>query len=40
MQSDLQQPANIGTEEYVSVKELVDLVCEISEKNLKIKWIP
>lgn len=40
MHSDLQEPANIGTEEYISVKELVDMVCEIANVNLKIKWIP
>jgi nucleoside-diphosphate-sugar epimerase len=40
MQSDLQEPANIGTEEYIPVKELVDLVCGITGKNLKIKWVP
>ncbi len=40
MHSDIQEPVNIGTEEYISVKELVDMVCEIAEKNLKIKWVP
>ena len=40
MHSDLQEPANIGTEEYISVKELVDLVCGIAGENLKIKWVP
>lgn len=39
MHSDLQEPVNIGTEEYISVKELVDMVCEIANVNLKIKWI-
>lgn len=40
MQSDVSEPVNIGTEEYISVKELVDIVCEIAEKNVKIKWVP
>jgi len=40
MQSDVQEPANIGTEEYISVKELVDLVCEIAGVNLNVKWVP
>ena len=40
MQSNLQEPVNIGTEEYISVKELVDLVFEIAGVNLKIKWVP
>jgi nucleoside-diphosphate-sugar epimerase len=39
MQSDLQEPVNIGTEEYISVKELVDLVCEVAGKKVKIKWV-
>jgi nucleoside-diphosphate-sugar epimerase len=40
MQSDIQEPVNIGTEEYISVKELVNLVFEIAGVNLKIKWVP
>jgi len=40
MQSDIQEPVNIGTEEYISVKELVDLVFEIAGVNLNIKWVP
>jgi len=40
MQSNVQEPVNIGTEEYISVKELVDLVFEIAGVNLKIKWVP
>ncbi len=40
MQSDFQAPVNIGTEEYISVKELVDMVFEIASVDLEIKWIP
>jgi nucleoside-diphosphate-sugar epimerase len=40
MQSGIQEPVNIGTEEYISVKELVDLVCEIAGVNLEIRWVP
>ncbi len=40
MQSDLDEPVNIGTEEYVSVKELVDIVCEVAGKELSINWVP
>uniref|UniRef100_A0A7V3ZTS2 NAD-dependent epimerase/dehydratase family protein n=1 Tax=candidate division WOR-3 bacterium TaxID=2052148 RepID=A0A7V3ZTS2_UNCW3 len=40
MQSDVNEPVNIGTEEYISVKELVDIVSEIAEKKVKIKWVP
>ena len=39
MQSDIEEPANIGSPEYVSVKELVDIVAEVSGKKFEIKWI-
>ncbi len=40
MNSDVKEPINIGTDEYITVKELVDMVCEIAGKKPKIKWIP
>jgi len=39
MQSDLEGPVNIGSPEYVSVKELVETVMEVAGKKLKIKWV-
>ena len=39
MQSDLEGPVNIGSPEYVSVKELVDTATEAAGKNLNIKWV-
>ncbi|MBM4460574.1 MAG: NAD-dependent epimerase/dehydratase family protein [Chloroflexi bacterium] len=39
MHSDLQGPANIGNPEYVTVKELVDTVAEISGKRFNIQWV-
>ncbi len=39
MKSDLEGPVNIGSPEYVSVKELVDTVIEVAGKKLKIKWV-
>ncbi len=39
MQSDLQEPANIGNPEYVSVNELVDIVARVANKKIKIKHI-
>jgi nucleoside-diphosphate-sugar epimerase len=39
MQSDLDGPTNIGTEEYVTVKQLVDAVCEVAHKSVNIKWV-
>ena len=34
MASDYREPLNLGTEEMVSVDELVDLVCDIAGKTL------
>ncbi len=39
MQSDLQVPANIGTEEYVTVNELVQTVLDVSGKDLEIRHV-
>ncbi|MCK4233655.1 NAD-dependent epimerase/dehydratase family protein [candidate division WOR-3 bacterium] len=39
MQSDLKIPVNIGSPEYVSVKELIDITAEVAGKQVSIKWI-
>jgi nucleoside-diphosphate-sugar epimerase len=39
MHSDLKSPANIGCPQYVTVKELVDTVAQVSGKNIHVKWI-
>jgi len=39
MQSDISEPVNIGSPEYVSVKQLVETIMKIAGKNLKIKWV-
>jgi nucleoside-diphosphate-sugar epimerase len=39
MQSDLEGPVNIGSPEYVSVKQLVDTVAEVAGKKINIKWV-
>lgn len=39
MRSKLEGPVNIGSPEYVSVKELVETVKKISGKKVKIKWV-
>ena len=39
MHSDLEGPVNIGSPQYVSVDELVETVCNVSGKSLKIKNI-
>ena len=39
VQSDLDRPANIGTEEYVTVKQLVDTAIAISGKRLGVRYV-
>ncbi len=39
MHSDIAEPANIGCPEYVSVKELVDIVAEVAGKTIQIRYI-
>ena len=38
--SDVSDPTNIGTREYVSVRELVDLVASSAEKQVTPLWVP
>jgi nucleoside-diphosphate-sugar epimerase len=40
MQSDLDRPANIGTPEYVTVKQLVETAIAISGKRLRVQYVP
>ena len=40
MRSDLEVPANIGSPEYVSVRELVDSVIGQSGKQVEVRYIP
>lgn len=39
MQSNIKVPTNIGNPEYISVKELVEIVSDIAKKDIKIKYI-
>ncbi len=39
MHSDLEGVCNIGNPEYVSVKELVDIVAEVSGKRINVEWV-
>jgi nucleoside-diphosphate-sugar epimerase len=39
MHSDLDEPANIGNEEHVSVKELVDFVADVAGYKIDIKYV-
>ena len=39
MHSDLEGPANIGNPEYVTVKELVDMVTQVSGKRINVEWV-
>ena len=39
MDSDLEGPTNIGLPEYVSVKELVEIVSDIARKRVNTKYV-
>ena len=39
MESDLEGPTNIGSPEYVSVKQLVDTVAEVAGRRVTIKYV-
>ena len=39
MQSDFSGPVNIGSDEMVTINQLVDIVCEIAQKNMTKKHI-
>jgi nucleoside-diphosphate-sugar epimerase len=38
MRSDYREPLNLGTDELVSIDELVEMICEIAGKDLKKKY--
>jgi nucleoside-diphosphate-sugar epimerase len=40
MHSDLEGPVNIGSDEYVTVDELIRTVIEVSGKKIKVKYVP
>ena len=40
MHSDLQGAVNIGCPQYVTVKELVEVVAEVARKKITIKSVP
>lgn len=40
MRSDVAEPANIGSPEYVSVRELVDAVSAVSGKRVGVRYVP
>ncbi len=40
MQSDLNGPVNIGSSEYVTVRELAETAIAISNKRIRIKYVP
>ena len=39
VQSDLEGPTNMGSPEYVSVKELVDTVAQVAGKRISVKYV-
>ena len=40
MRSDIDEPTNIGTREYVSIKKLVELVASAADKSITPVWVP
>jgi GDP-D-mannose 3',5'-epimerase len=40
MQSDLEGPVNIGSPEYVSVAQLVDVVARVARKRVQVRYVP
>ena len=40
MESDFSGPVNIGSDEMVTINQLVDIVCDIAQKNATKKHIP
>jgi len=39
VKSQIDTPTNIGTDEYVTVRELAEKIIKISGKKLKVKWV-
>lgn len=39
MESDVDEPTNIGSSEYVTVAELISTVAEVAGKNINVRWI-
>jgi nucleoside-diphosphate-sugar epimerase len=37
--SDLEGPTNIGSPEYVSVRELVETAADVAAKRVNVKWV-
>jgi nucleoside-diphosphate-sugar epimerase len=35
MESDIMEPINIGTDDHISIDQLVDIICEIEGKAIK-----
>ena len=40
MESEMTLPTNIGTREYVSIKQLVALIAEVAGKDISPQWVP
>jgi nucleoside-diphosphate-sugar epimerase len=40
MESDCGEPVNVGTPEYVTIKQLLDIIAQVSRKPFTIKYIP
>jgi nucleoside-diphosphate-sugar epimerase len=40
MESSSQEPTNVGTDEYVSIAELVEIIRDVTKKPFSVKYIP
>ena len=40
MESDRSEPTNVGTDEYVSIAELIEIIAEVTKKPFSVRYIP
>src|SRR4051794_6826501 len=40
MESDSQEPTNVGTDEYVSIAELIEIIRDVTKKPFSVRYIP
>ena len=40
MESSSQQPTNVGTDQYVSIAELIEIIRDVTKKPFSVKYIP
>jgi GDP-D-mannose 3',5'-epimerase len=40
MESDSSEPTNVGTDEYVSIAQLIEIIADVAEKPFSVRYIP